>query len=121
VQRFMTDAQGQPRTTHQGQSALAKFAGLWWPRIESGKLKGEARRMAKTGNHYLRYYLVQAANGVRLNAPDYQTFYHRKHREAVRFKHRRALVLTARKLIRLVFALLQKNEHYQLPGGAPGH
>ena len=118
VQRFMTDAQGHPRTTHQGQSALAKFAGLWWPRIESGKLKGEARHMAKSGNHYLRYYLVQGANGVRLNAPDYQTFYHRKHREAVRFKHRRALVLTARKLIRLIFALLQKNEGYQLPGGA---
>jgi transposase len=120
VQRFMTDAQGQPRTMHQGQSALAKFAGLWWPHIESGKLKGEARRMAKTGNHYLRYYLVQGANGVRLNAPDYQTFYHRKHREAVRFKHRRAFVLTTRKLIRLVFALRQKNEMYQLPGGAAG-
>ena len=117
VQRFMVDAQGQPRTTYQGQSALAKFAGLWWPRIESGKLKGESRRMAKTGNRYLRYYLIQGANGVRLNAPHYQAFYQRKHREAVRFKHRRALVLTARKLIRLVFALLQKNELYQLPGG----
>jgi transposase len=110
VQRFMTDAQGQPRTTYQGQAALAKFAGLWWPRIESGKLKGESRRMAKSGNRYLRYYLVQGANGVRLNEPEYQ--------EAVRFKHRRALVLTARKLIRLVFALLQKNELDQLPGGA---
>jgi transposase len=120
VQRFMTDAQGQPRTAYQGQSALAKFAGLWWPRIESGKLTGESRRMAKTGNRYLRYYLIQGANGVRLNAPAYQAFYHRKHREAVRFKHRRALVLTARKLIRLIFALLQKNEMYQLPGGAAG-
>jgi transposase len=118
VHRFLTDPKGQPRTVHQGQAALAKFAGLWWPRIESGKLKGESRRMAKTGNRYLRYYLVQAANGVRLNAPEYQAFYHRKHQEAVRFKHRRALVLTARKLIRLVFALLQKNEKYQLPGGA---
>lgn len=118
VQRFMSDAKGQPRTTHQGQSALAKFAGLWWPRIDSGQRKGQSRRMAKTGNRYLRYYLVQAANGVRLNVPEYQTFYHRKHREAVRFKHRRALVLTARKLIRLIFALLHKNEAYQLPGGA---
>jgi hypothetical protein len=35
----------------------------------------------------------------------------------VRFKHRRALVLTARKLVRLVFSLLLKNEPYQLPGG----
>jgi transposase len=118
VQRFMIDAKGRPRTTHQGQSALAKFAGLWWPRIESGQRQGESRRMAKSGNRYLRYYLVQGANGVRLNAPEYHAFYQRKHQEAVRFKHRRALVLTARKLIRLAFALLQKNERYQLPGGA---
>ncbi len=118
VQRFMVDAQAQPRTMHQGQSALAKFAGLWWPRIDSGKRQGEARRMAKTGNRYLRYYLVQGANGVRLNTPEYQAFYQRKYREAVRFKHRRALVLTARKLLRLVFALLHKNEPYQRPGGA---
>jgi transposase len=119
VQRFMTTAQGQPRLVHQGQAALARFAGLWWPRIDSGQFHGEARHLAKTGNRYLRYYLVQGANGVRLNAPDYQAFYQRKYREAVRFKHRRALVLTARKLARLVFSLLLKNEPYQLPGGDP--
>jgi transposase len=118
VQRFMTTANGQPRTVHQGQATLAGFAGVWGPRIESGKLQGESRRMAKTGNRYLRYYFVQVANGVRLNAPDYQAFYQRKYREAVRFKHRRALVLTARKLLRLVFALLHKDEPHQRPGGA---
>jgi transposase len=117
VQRFMTKANGRPRLVHQGQAALARFAGLWWPRIDSGKLHGEARHLAKSGNRYLRYYLVQGANGVRLNAPDYQAFYQRKYREAVRFKHRRALVLTARKLARLVFSLLLKHEPYRLPGG----
>jgi transposase len=75
VHRFMTKANGQPRLVHQGQAALAKFAGPWWPRIDSGQLHGEARRLAKTGNRYLRYYLVQGANAVRLNAPDYQAFY----------------------------------------------
>ena len=117
VHRFMTQANGQPRLVHQGQAALARFAGLWWPRIDSGQLHGEARHLAKSGNRYLRYYLVQGANGVRLKAPDYQAFYQRKYREAVRFKHRRALVLTARKLVRLVFSLLLKNEPYPLPGG----
>jgi transposase len=117
VQRFMTKANGQPRLVHQGQAALAQFAGLWWPRIDSGKLHGEARHLAKSGNRYLGYYLVQGANGVRLNAPDYQAFYQRKYREAVRFKHRRALVLTARKLARLVFSLLLKHEPCRLPGG----
>lgn len=120
AQRFMVDAHGKPRTAYQGQSALASFAGLWWPRIESGQLKGESRRMAKSGNRYLRYYLVQAANGIRLTAPDYRAFYLRKYGEAVRFKHRRALVLTARKLLRLVFALLLKDEPYQRSGGAAG-
>ena len=117
AQRFMVDAHAKPRTAYQGQSALASFAGLRWPRIESGQLKGESRRMAKSGNRYLRYYLVQAANGVRLTAPDYRAFYLRKYGEAVRFKHRRALVLTARKLLRLVFALLLKDEPYQPSGG----
>ncbi len=117
VAHFMSDPKGRPRTFHQGQAALAKFAGLWWPRAQSGQFDGEARRLAKTGNRYLRYYLVQGANGVRLNAPDFQTFYQRKYHEAVRFKHRRALVLTARKLVRLVFSLLLKNEPYQRPGG----
>jgi transposase len=117
VQRFMVKANGQPRLVHQGQAALAKFAGLWWPHIDSGKLHGEARHLAKTGNRYLRYYLVQGANGVRRFEADYQVFYQGKYREAVRFKHRRALVLTARKLVRLVFSLLLKNEPYQLPGG----
>jgi transposase len=55
VQRFMTKANGQPRLVHQGQAALARFAGLWWPRIDSGKLHGEARHLAKSGNRYLRY------------------------------------------------------------------
>jgi transposase len=117
VQRFMTDHLGRPRTLHQGQAALAKFAGLWWPRHESSDFKADNRRLAKTGNHYLRYYLVEAANSVRLKLPDYRAFYQRKSREAVRYHHRRALVLTARKLARLVFSLLLKNEPYRLPGG----
>lgn len=117
VQRFMTDHEGHARTLHQGQAALAKFAGLWWPRRESSDFKAEHRRLAKTGNHYLRYYLVEAANSVRLLLPDYRAFYQRKSREAVRYHHRRALVLTARKLARLVFSLLLNDRAYQPRGG----
>ncbi|HVO71272.1 MAG TPA: IS110 family transposase [Aggregatilineaceae bacterium] len=119
VQRFMTDHLGRPRPLHQGQAALAKFAGLWWPRHESSDFKADNRRLAKTGNRYLRYYLVEAANSVRLKLPDYRAFYQRKSREAVRYHHRRALVLTARKLARLVFSLLLNDRPYQLRGGDP--
>jgi transposase len=117
VQRFMTDHLGRPRTLHQGQAALAKFAGLWWPRHESSDFKADNRRLAKTGNCYLRYYLVEAANSVRLKLPNYRAFYQRKSREAVRYHHRRALVLTARKLARLVFSLLLNDRPYQPRGG----
>lgn len=118
VQRFMTDHTGRSRTPHQGQAALAKFAGLWWPRHESSEFKAENRRLAKTGNRYLRYYLVEAANSLRLTLPDYRAFYQRKSAEAVRYHHRRALVLTARKLARLVFSLLLNDRDYQPRGGA---
>jgi transposase len=119
VQRFMVDPKGQARTPYQGQAALARFAGLWWPRSQSSSFEAENRRLAKTGSHYLRYYLVEAANSVRLLLPDYRAFYQRKSQEAVRYHHRRALVLTARKLVRLVFSLLLNDQNYQPKGGQP--
>jgi transposase len=119
VQRFMVDPKGSARTPHQGQAALARFAGLWWPRSQSSSFEAENRRLAKTGSHYLRYYLVEAANSVRLLLPDYRAFYQRKSHEAVRYHHRRALVLTARKLVRLVFSLLLNDQDYQPRGGEP--
>ena len=43
----------------------------------------------------------------------YGQFYSRKFAEAKKHHHRRAIVLTARKLLRLVFALLHKHQAYQ--------
>lgn len=117
VNRFMTGPRGQRRTQHDGQAALAKFAGLWWPRKESGDFRGEDRRLAKTGNRYLRYYFIEAANTVRRFEPEYRAFYDRKYAEAIRHKHRRAVTLTARKLVRLVFSLLLNDRDYQPRGG----
>lgn len=117
VNRFMTDPKNRRRTQHDGQAALAKFAGLWWPRNESGDFKGEDRRLAKTGNRYLRYYFIEAANIVRQHEPEYRVFYNRKYAEAIRHKHRRAVTLSARKLVRLVFSLLLNDRDYQPRGG----
>lgn len=98
-----------------GQAALAKFAGLAWSRNQSGEFDSDHTSMVKSGNRYLRYYLVEAANMVRQHDPDYAAFYHLKLSEAKTTPQKRALVLTARKLVRLVFALLRDNKLYTPP------
>ncbi len=95
--------------------SLAKFAGLTWRKRQSGEFEGEDQPLTRTGNAYLRYYLCEAANSVRMRDPNYSNYYWRKYREATRHHHKRAVVLTARKLVRLVFALLRDNKPYIPP------
>lgn len=95
------------------EESLAKFCGLTWRRHQSGEFEGEDRPLTKTGNAYLRYHMVEAANSVRLSCPEFGSYYHKKFREATRHKHRRALVLTARKLVRLVHSMLRSGRIYQ--------
>ena len=101
------------RNLRDAEDAIAKIAGLWWPRSNSGDFEAEDRRMAKTGNRYLRYYLIQAANLMRQRIPEYSAFYSRKYQEAAKHHHKRALVLTARKSVGLVVGLLHRNEPYR--------
>ncbi len=93
--------------------ALAKFAGLTWREHQSSKFTAQDLPLTRSGNFYLRYYLVEAANSVRVREPEFAAFYQRKYREAKHHHHKRALVLTARKLVRMVFALLSKGQIYQ--------
>lgn len=109
----------RPRRLADAEASVAKLAGLWWPRCASGKFEGQDRRMSKAGNAYLRYYLIEAANHVRGHVPEYGAFYQRKYAEATKHHHQRALVLTARKLVRLVFVLLHKHEAYRSGGDQP--
>jgi hypothetical protein len=69
--------------------------------------------MMKSGNRYLRYYLIEAANCLRIHNLEYRNYYLMKYGEVTKHRHKRALVLTARKLVRLVFALLTKGQLYQ--------
>ncbi len=105
----------RPRNLRDAEDAVAKIAGMWWPRTSSGDFEAEDRRMAKTGNRYLRYYLIQAANLMRQRIPQYTKFYDRKYQEASKHHHKRALVLTARKSVGLVVGLLHRNEPYRSP------
>lgn len=93
--------------------ALAKYAGLVWHPAESGAFQAQDTPMSKAGNAYLRYYLVEAANSVRLHCAEYQTFYAAKLAQSPKHDQKRAVVLTARKLVRLIDALLRAGALYQ--------
>lgn len=92
--------------------ALAQYAGLTWSRNQSGGFDADDRSTLKAGNSYLRYYLGEAANSVRRHIPEYQEYYARKYAEVTTHNHKRALALTSRKFVRLVFGLLAKNQLY---------
>lgn len=93
-------------------NALAKYAGLAWNKYQSGEFEAEDTKRMNTGNKYLRYYLIQAADSVRKNDPEYRAFYQKKYAEVPKHQHKRALVLTARKLVRLVYSLLNTRQLY---------
>ena len=93
-------------------NSLAKFAGLTWRQKQSGNYTSKITRLTKTGNCYLRYYLFEAANSVIRYIPEYKKYYEKKFKEPANCPHKRALVFTTRKLVRLIFGLLTKNQIY---------
>lgn len=95
------------------QARVARFAGLIWRQHQSGDFQAEDTRRSRSGNPYLRYYLCEAANAVRMHDADYAAYYERKYHEVRKHQHRRAIVLTARKLVRLVVRLLTTNQPYR--------
>jgi transposase len=99
-------------TSFDSHDALAKYAGLTWRINQSGDYSADDTRMTKTGNKYLRYYLIEAANSVKNNISEYKDFYLKKYGEVTTHQHKRALALTSRKLVRLIFGLLTKNQIY---------
>lgn len=95
------------------EEGLAKFAGLTWRRHQSGDDEYEDTPMTKTGNAYLRYYLIEAASIAVLHNPVYKEYYQKKFAEVKTHQHTRAIALTARKLVRLIYGLLSKNQLYK--------
>lgn len=95
--------------------ALAKYAGLAWDQYQSGEYESENTRRMRTGNKYLRYYLIQATDSIRRHDSEYKTFYMKKYNEVTKHQHKRALVMTARKLVRLVHSLLRTKQLYTPP------
>lgn len=93
-------------------NALAKYAGLTWRRSDSGDFTSEETPAFKAGNTYLRYFIGEAANSIRRHVPEYGEYYAKKYAEVPKHQHKRALALTSRKFVRLVFGLLVRNQLY---------
>lgn len=89
--------------------------GLAWEKRSSGGFVSQHTRLTKVGNTYLRYYIILGADRMRQFNLEYKAYYWRKYQEVAKYQHKRALVLTARKLVRLVHALLTKNVPYARP------
>ena len=97
----------------ENHAQLAKYTGLAWTQYQSGNFEAENTRLIKSGNRFLKYYLCEAAFSLVRCDKEYKNFYLLKYKEVNRYQHKRALALTARKLVRLVFALLKDNRLYR--------
>jgi len=95
------------------QAKVANFAGFKWRKTQSADFVADESPMTRKGNRFLRYYFCEAANIVRMRDADYKAFYLRKFKEVRKHQHKRAIVLTARKLVRLVVRLLTSNQPYR--------
>jgi transposase len=94
---------------------VAQYIGLTWQKRATGPWVSQNTRLTKVGNVYLRYYIILGADRLRQFNLEYKAYYSRKFHEVSKYQHKRALVLTARKLVRLVHALLTKNVPYVRP------
>ncbi|CAM3749174.1 IS110 family transposase [Alicyclobacillus pomorum] len=96
----------------RSHAEAAKYTGLAWTVNQSGKFTANRTRLILSGNRYLKYYMVEAANSVRVHDPVFAEYYAKKKAEPKEFAEGRALALTARKLMRVVFYLLKTNRLY---------
>lgn len=97
-----------------GNGALAKYCGIVWKENQSGNFRAEDTKMSKAGNRYLRYYVIEATGSVINNCTEYKDFYDKKIAETTTHQHKRALALTSRKFLRMLFGLLDKSQLYSL-------
>ena len=95
-------------------ASVAKYAGLCWNRSQSGNTEKEDKQYSRHSNKYLRYYIIEATEScVKFGFPFISDYYSKKYNEVTKHQHKRALVLSGRKLIRLIDGLLRKNQLYQ--------
>ncbi|MCF7796802.1 MAG: transposase [Lentisphaeria bacterium] len=112
---FSTPVSGQVATLLDPQAPSAKswigFVGLDISVRMSGHWKGKCR-LTKRGNPYLRKRLYQAAWGACINYPEIRQYYD-KLKQGGR-KHREAVIIVARRLLRIGYTLIQKQQMFDM-------
>ena len=93
--------------------ALANVAGLTWEKTQSGSFDASDTPMQKNGNSYLRYYLIEATQNIISNIPSYKEYFDKKKSEVTTHAYSSARVLTAIKVLRLIYSLVSQNKLYQ--------
>ncbi|MBU5440120.1 transposase [Tissierella sp. MSJ-40] len=83
----------------KNHAALAKYAGIAWTQYQSGDYEASNTKLILSGNKYLKYYFLEAANKVRMHDAELKHYYQSKIKEVPKHQHKRALALTARKLV----------------------
>lgn len=96
--------------------ALSKFGGIAWRENQSGDFKATETRLIRSGNRYLKYYFTEAAKSAQVHDTVFAAYYNQKKAEPAKYAEKRALALTARKLVRLVDHLLRTNRLYEPKG-----
>lgn len=92
-------------------ASLARYAGFHWKKNDSVNFTADEKHSANSCNKYLRYYITQATQMSVMHGFDYMTpFYHKKYNEVSTHKHKIALVLTSRKLVRLIYVFLRDSK-----------
>ena len=85
------------------------YLGLDISTRQSGAWQGRCR-LTKRGNPYLRKRLYSAAWGAVMHDDDFKQYYEQLKQEGR--KHVEALIIIARKLLRIMFSLLKHNSQY---------
>ena len=91
---------------------LLAFAGLDPSVIQSGKSVSASGSMVKRGSKYLRWALGQAARCVAISNPVFSAYLQTKLNQGKHYSV--ACSHVAKKLVRVIFAILKNNSHFSL-------
>ena len=91
---------------------LRNTAALSGDKTSQVHFEAENTPMNKAGSRCLRYYIIEATGSVINHCPEYKAFYDKKFAEVTTYQHKRALALTSRKFLRMLFGLLDKSQLY---------
>ncbi len=91
---------------------LASYAGITWSSYQSGTYRSQETHMNKKGNKYLRYYIFKATQTVTRFEPTFKSYYQKKYNEVDRHANGRALALSARKLVNVIYFMMANEKRY---------